>query len=74
VAADAVFHQLAHEMTAPGVLADAVLPVMTKMQTTELGPHLPGLPKRAIALMVLCEICLGLAILGLAVSQRPAAR
>jgi hypothetical protein len=120
MAADAVFHQLAYEMTAPGVVADAVLPVMTKMQTTELAPHLPllfafligpvllgwqlrrggsptlpaallmapaatlplgilaarllGLPKRAVALMLLGEICLGLAILGLAVSQRPADR
>ena len=41
MAADAVFHQLAYEMTAPGVASDAVLPVMQKMQTVELAPHLP---------------------------------
>ena len=113
MAADAVFHQLAYQMTAPGVAREAVLPVMEKMQTVELAPHLPlllafvvgpvllgwqlrrtarsgvpavaaallmapaatipvgilaarllGLPKRAIALLVLGEVCLGLASLG----------
>lgn len=39
--ADAVFHQLAYQMTAPGVQAAAVLPVMRQMQTAELAPHLP---------------------------------
>ena len=39
--ADAVFHQLAYEMTAPGVQRAAVLPVMARMQTAELAPHLP---------------------------------
>jgi hypothetical protein len=116
MAADAVFHQLAYEMTAPGLAREALLPVMEKMQTAELAPHLPlllafvigpvllgwqlrraegpgvsspilaallmapaatipvgllavrlvGLPKRAIALTILGEICLGLAGLGLA--------
>lgn len=117
MAADAVFHQLAYQMTAPGAAREAVLPVMEKMQTVELAPHLPlllafvvgpvllgwqlrrtaesavpavpavaaalllapaatipvgilaarllGLPKRAIALLVFGEICLGLAALGL---------
>jgi hypothetical protein len=41
MAADAVFHQLAYEMTAPGVAQVAVLQVMGKMQTAELAPHLP---------------------------------
>jgi hypothetical protein len=123
MAADAVFHQLAYEMTAPGIARDAVLPIMTAMQTVELAPHLPllfafvigpvllgwqvrrdagpavsagaaallmapaatipvgilavrllGLPKRAIALIVLGEICLGLSALGLAVGQRNSER
>jgi hypothetical protein len=120
MAADAVFHQLAYEMTAPGVASDAVLRVMQKMQTVELAPHLPllfafvigpilfgwrlrrdggwsfpiallmapaatipvgilavrllGLPKRAIALIVFGEICLGLAALGLGVGRRPLER
>src|SRR5512138_2169244 len=39
--ADAVYHQLAFEMTAPGVARDAVLPVMEKMQTEELRPLIP---------------------------------
>jgi hypothetical protein len=39
--ADAVYHQLAYEMTAPGVAREAVLPVMTKMQTEDLRPLLP---------------------------------
>ena len=123
MAADAVFHQLAYEMTAPGVAPDAILPVMTKMQTVELAPHLPllfafivgpvllgwqlrrdggptfrptfaallmapaatipigilavrllGLPKRALALIVFGEICLGLAALGLGAGRRHAER
>ena len=41
MAADAVYHQLAFEMTAPGVARDAVLPVMAKMQTEELRPLIP---------------------------------
>jgi hypothetical protein len=39
--ADAVFHQLAYEMTAPGISTAAVLPVMQRMQTAQLAPHLP---------------------------------
>jgi hypothetical protein len=120
MAADAVFHQLAYQMTAPGVAGEAVLPVMEKMQTVELAPHLPllfafvigpillgwqlrrtggptfpaallmapaatipvgilaarllGLPKRAIALIVFGEICLGLAALGLARGRPQAER
>jgi hypothetical protein len=41
MAADAVYHQLAFEMTAPGVAREAVLPVMTKMQTEDLRPLVP---------------------------------
>lgn len=41
MAADAVYHQLAYQMTAPGVAPDAVLPVMTRMQTDELRPLVP---------------------------------
>jgi hypothetical protein len=41
MAADAVFHQLAYEMTAPGAAPTAMISVMEKMQTTELAPHLP---------------------------------
>lgn len=41
MAADAVYHQLAYEMTAPGVALDAMLPVMTRMQTDELRPLVP---------------------------------
>jgi hypothetical protein len=120
MAADAVFHQLAYEMTAPGVAPDAVVPVMQKMQTVELAPHLPllfafvlgpillgwrlrrdggwsipaallvapaatipvgvlavrlvGLPKRALALIVFGELCLGLAAIGLGVGRRPLER
>jgi hypothetical protein len=111
MAADAVFHQLAYEMTAPGVGRAAVLPVMQRMQTAQLAPHVPlilafvagapwlgwrlrraglrgwptrlliaplptipavvlavrlaGLPKRAAALLILGEICVGLVGLGL---------
>jgi hypothetical protein len=39
--ADAVFHQLAYEMTGPAIDAAAVLPVMARMQTAELAPHVP---------------------------------
>jgi hypothetical protein len=126
MAADAVFHQLAYEMTAPGLAREALLPVMERMQTVALAPHLPlllafvigpvllgwqlrrggsstsssilaallmapaatipvgilavrlvGLPKRALALTVLGEICLGLAglgLAGLARGRRPAER
>jgi hypothetical protein len=126
MAADAVFHQLAYEMTAPGIARDAVLPIMTAMQTVELAPLLPlllafvigpvllgwqvrrdegpaasagaavastllmapaatipvgiltvrllGLPRRAIALIVLGEICLGLSALGLGAGRRNAER
>src|SRR4029077_14075764 len=31
MAADAVYHQLAYAMTAPGIAQDAILPVMTQM-------------------------------------------
>ena len=41
MAADAVYHQLAYEMTSPGVAREAVLPVMTRMQTVQLRPLLP---------------------------------
>jgi hypothetical protein len=41
MAADAVYHQLAYEMTAPGLAPDAMLPVMTRMQTDELRPLVP---------------------------------
>jgi hypothetical protein len=41
MAADAVYHQLAFEMTAPGVARSAVLPVMTKMQLEDLRPLVP---------------------------------
>jgi hypothetical protein len=41
MAADAVYHQLAYQMTAPGIATDAVLPVMTRMQTDELRPLVP---------------------------------
>jgi hypothetical protein len=41
MAADAVYHQLAFEMTARGVARDAVLPVMAKMQLVDLRPLVP---------------------------------
>ena len=41
MAADAVYHQLAYEMTGPGVAREAVLPVMTRMQTVQLRPLMP---------------------------------
>jgi hypothetical protein len=116
MAADAVFHQLAYQMTAPGVAATVVLPVMQRMQTDELAPHVPlllaflaggpvlgwrlrragapgglawlllapvgtiplavlavrglGLPRRIAALVVLGEVCAGLAAVGLARLRR----
>jgi len=39
--ADTVYHQLAFQMTAPGVAREAVLPVMVKMQTEALRPLVP---------------------------------
>jgi hypothetical protein len=39
--ADAVYHQLAYEMTAPGIDRAAVTPVMTGMQTRELRTLAP---------------------------------
>ncbi|HVY41016.1 MAG TPA: hypothetical protein VHM31_23915 [Polyangia bacterium] len=41
MAADAVFHQLAVQLSAPGVDAPTALAVMRKMQTVELVPHVP---------------------------------
>ena len=41
MAADAVYHQLAYEMTAPGVARDAQMSVMVAMQTHELPPLIP---------------------------------
>lgn len=41
MAADAVYHQLAFEMTAPGVARESILPVMAKMQTEALRPLVP---------------------------------
>lgn len=40
-AADAIFHLLAYEMTAPGVQRDAMLPVMARMQSAGLVWILP---------------------------------
>jgi hypothetical protein len=51
--ADAVYHQLAFEMTAPGVARDAVLPVMAAMQTAELRPLIPLLLLFPIGAVVL---------------------
>jgi hypothetical protein len=112
MAADAVYHQLAYEMTAPSVAAASMLPVMTKMQTDQLRPLVPLLlafvagapllgwqlsrrggagvwaprlliaplftipigllavqlaaaPRRVVVLIVLAEICAGLAVLGI---------
>jgi hypothetical protein len=53
MAADAVYHQLAFAMTAPGVARDAVLPVMAKMQTEELRPLIPLLLLFPIGAVVL---------------------
>jgi hypothetical protein len=112
LAADAVYHQLAYEVTAPDVAGAGVLTVMTKMQTVELRPLVPlmlaflvgapvlgwqrtrrglapgwaarllmapaitapvgllavrcfGAPRRVVVLVLLAEICVGLAALGL---------
>ena len=40
-AADAVFHQLAVEMVAPGIDRDAMVPVMERMQGPNLAPLAP---------------------------------
>jgi hypothetical protein len=40
-AADAVYHQLAYEMTAPDVDRAAMLPVMTRMQTVQIRLLVP---------------------------------
>ena len=53
MAADAVFHQLAVQLTAPGVAAATALPVMERMQTVELAPHVPLLLAFLAALPVL---------------------
>jgi hypothetical protein len=53
MAADAVYHQLAYEMTAPGIAREAVLPVMTKMQTEDLRPLLPLLLSFLVGAVVL---------------------
>jgi hypothetical protein len=62
-AADAVYHQMAYEMTAPDVDRDAMLPVMTRMQTEQillLAPILVSFFPGAVCLS------LGLARAGLA--------
>jgi hypothetical protein len=41
IAADAIFHFVAYEMTAPGVDRAAMLPVMVQLQTTDLRYLLP---------------------------------
>src|SRR5262249_55496575 len=54
MAADAVYHQLAVEMTAPGVDASAMLPVMTAMQTRDirsLAPLMLAYPAGAFVLV-----------------------
>jgi hypothetical protein len=53
MAADAVYHQLAFEMTAPDVVSSAVLPVMTRMQTVELRPLMPLLVLFLVGAVVL---------------------
>lgn len=119
MAADAVFHQLAVQLTAPTVDPAAALAVMQRMQTDELAPHVPlllaflvaapvlgwalrhdrgsrarawlllaplvtiplvlvavrvvGVPRRIAALVVLAEVCAGLAALGLRALRPPAA-
>jgi hypothetical protein len=40
-AADAIFHLVAYEMTAPGIPPEAVAPVMRKLQGPDLGLLLP---------------------------------
>ncbi|HEY8925825.1 MAG TPA: hypothetical protein VIU64_15665 [Polyangia bacterium] len=39
--ADAVYHQMAYEMTAPGTQRSAMLPVMTRMQTEDVRLLIP---------------------------------
>lgn len=39
--ADPVYHQMAYEMTAPGVEASAMVPVMTRMQTEDVRLLIP---------------------------------
>jgi hypothetical protein len=53
MAADAVYHQLAYEMTAPDVAREAVLPVMARMQTDELRPLVPLLLMFLVGAVVL---------------------
>ncbi len=53
MAADAVYHQLAYEMTAPGLARAALLPVMVKMQTEELRPLTPLLLGFVVGAIVL---------------------
>jgi hypothetical protein len=116
MAADAVYHQLAYEMTAPGLAREALSPVMIKMQTEELRPLAPllfafvvgavilgwqrrrddgawrwstralvaplatlplglaivrfaNLPRRAVVLAILAEICAGLVALATRMGQ-----
>jgi len=40
-AADAVYHQMAYEMTAPDVVRAAMFPVMTRMQTEQIALLVP---------------------------------
>jgi hypothetical protein len=40
-AADAIFHLVAYEMTAPGIVSDAVAPVMQRLQGSDLVLLLP---------------------------------
>jgi hypothetical protein len=62
-AADAVYHQMAYEMTAPDVDRAAMLPVMTRMQTEQVWLLVPLL--LSFFPGVAC-LCLGLARAGLA--------
>jgi len=39
--ADAVYHQLAYEMTAPGAQESAMVPIMTRMQTADIRLLIP---------------------------------
>jgi hypothetical protein len=53
MAADAVYHQLAFEMTARGVARDAVLPVMANMQLVDLRSLVPLLLAFLVGAIVL---------------------
>jgi hypothetical protein len=53
MAADAVHHQLAYEMTAPGLALESMAPVMIKMQTEELRPLVPLLLAFVVGAVVL---------------------